>query len=629
MTNKVAKGSVVVDGMSNVIAGLGAANPKLSHSYIVDSNPVMLEQTYRGSTWFRRIVDGPPSDAVRKWRQWNAKAEQTEKIEALEKRLNVRRKVRDALVLQRLFGGSVIIPLGLQGDSTKELNLDSVRAGHLKGLTVLNRYQIQTEGRITDVLSPWYGCPEFYVVANPNGQDLKLHPSRVIRFSDQAAISETNADGWGDSIWLRMADSIQGSETGGAVLAALLVESKLDVMRIPDLTNNMATEKAEQALIRRFQLATQLKSVANTLIMDKDDEFEQKTFSFSSIPDSVMLLLQIMCGAAGYPATKLLGTQAKGLSNGGDVDLKNYYDEINVFQELDLDPAMEPLNEMLIRSALGVRDESIWHEWSPLYSMSEKEEAEVEKTFADTTEKLVNTGLFAPEVLFAAVSDRMVNSGSWPALEKALEENQKATEEALAGNNGAEEIDPENDPVVGTKAQQEREEQAATDAVMDATPRTLYVHRKLLNGSAVLDWARSQGFKELVDPETMHVTICYSKVPLDWMKVGEDWNPTDRDTGNLRVGVGGPRLVEAFGDEGKAMVLLFTSDALKWRHDQIMRAGAEHSHDEYQPHVTFSWAGLPEGVDLESIEAYQGELLFGPEIFQKVDEDWKAKVGVQ
>lgn len=627
----VASGTVTVnDGMANVAAGLGAVNAKTQHIYAVHNDPHQLEMTYRGSTWFRKIVDTPATDSTRAWRQWNAKTDDITKIEKTEKRLQLKRKVRDALILQRLLGGAVIIPTGLPGNSEKPLRMESISVDSIKSLTLLNRYQVQTEGVIEDINSPWHGQPKFYVINDGDGRSTKIHPSRVARFSERRFTHQnTGDDGWGDSIWLRMSDSIQNSETGAAVLTALLTEAKIDIVQMPDLATNMSTERQEQALIRRFNIATQLKSITNTLLMDKDDQWTQKTVNFSNLPETVLTLLQIMCGAASMPMTKLLGSQAKGLNNGGDIDLKIYYDDISSDQELELDPAMAGLNEMLVRSALGRYDDTIWHTWSPLYQMSEKEESEVEERYAKTAETLVNTGLFPPDALQAAVADRMINSGSWPALEAALRSTKQKAEEVERGANNYEPTEEElarQAEIERRSADPDEDDDEATDAALnDATPRSLYVRRDLLNGDAVLAWAREAGFTDLVDPAKMHVTLAYSKMPLDWMKAGEDWNANE--DGSMRVGPGGVRLLEAFGteeDEGKAVVLLFTSSALTWRHEQIKRAGAQWKHDDYQPHITISWSGIPAGMDLSAVKAYQGELLFGPEVFEEIDPDWKA-----
>lgn len=619
MTEKITGAVTATDGMANIVAGLGAANNKLATTYVNHADPAYLEQAYRGSTWFAKIVDIPAEDATRKWRNWQAANADVTKLERAEKKLMVKQKVRDALILQRLHGGSVLVPIGLPGNYQQELDYKRIQKDSIKGFTLLSRYQIQTEGHISDVLSPYFNLPEWYVISS-GGNQIKLHPSRVIRFSARRFTHSTvGDDGWGDSIWLRLADAIQNSETGSAVLAALLVEAKVDVIHMPDLTANMATERHEAALMRRLTIANQLKTLTSTMLLDKDDTWEQKVMKFEGLPDVVMSLLQIMCGAADIPITRLIGTQAKGMSNGGDADLKNYYDMVNARQELDLDPAMEPLNRMLVSNALGAPKDDIWHTWSPLYQMSEKEEAEVEANYAKVAETLVNTGLIPDDALSAAIIARMVDSGSWPALEEAIAKA-KLEAEALKRNEEGDKPTPEIAPEAANEDDPEAEEAPARRAANDAAPRTLYARRDLLNGEAIAAWAKGQGFPVTLDPNDMHVTLAYSKQPVDWMKVGEDWN--GREDGKLRIAPGGVRLVEELGtDEKKAITLMFTSSALSWRHEQIKQAGASWDHEEYQPHVTFTWEG-PEGIDLKTIEPYRGELVFGPEVFEEVKEGW-------
>ena len=153
-----------------------------------------------------------------------------------------------------------------------------------------------------------------------------------------------------------------------------------------------------------------------------------------------------------------------------------------------------------------------------------------------------------------------------------------------------------------------------------AAPRTLYVRRDLLNGSDLVAWAKGQGFATTLEPDDMHVTITFSRRPVDWMKMGESWGGDAN--GELIIKPGGPRLVEKLGPS--AVVLLFASAELSWRHDDMMVAGASFDFDRYQPHVTISYTGAP--ADLTQVEPYRGELRFGPEVFEELEEDWKSGV---
>lgn len=151
----------------------------------------------------------------------------------------------------------------------------------------------------------------------------------------------------------------------------------------------------------------------------------------------------------------------------------------------------------------------------------------------------------------------------------------------------------------------------------DAQPRTLYVCRDVVNVDDIRQWAKDQGLPELM-PD-LHVTIMYSRTPVDWMKVGaSDFGYGQNEDGTLTVAPGGVRIVEPLGN-GEVIALLFTSSQLSWRHEQIKR-DAEASWDwpDYQPHITLFKISSDVYFDLDDVEPYRGKIVLGPEIFEEV-----------
>lgn len=151
-----------------------------------------------------------------------------------------------------------------------------------------------------------------------------------------------------------------------------------------------------------------------------------------------------------------------------------------------------------------------------------------------------------------------------------------------------------------------------------AEAKPLYVSRALLNGAEVRQWAAKAGIDGLLDASDMHVTVTYSKRPVDWFAMGEAYDYEKE----LVVRPGGARAVERFGD---AVVLRFLCEAIQWRHDRMVEAGASYDFPEYKPHVTL---GYDASFDVSTIDVpYEGELRFGPERFRDIDpEGYKPKV---
>lgn len=155
----------------------------------------------------------------------------------------------------------------------------------------------------------------------------------------------------------------------------------------------------------------------------------------------------------------------------------------------------------------------------------------------------------------------------------------------------------------------------------DADLRTLYVNRPLKNADAILAWAKEAGFAKTLPPADMHVTIAFSKEPMDWNAAPDGFDteivPASKDQKDSA------RSVEKLGNEG-AVVLRFESTDLASRWQQFRRAGATWDHDGFKPHITITYdAG---DVDLSKVVPYDGPLEFGEEVFAEVDSDWADKV---
>jgi hypothetical protein len=148
---------------------------------------------------------------------------------------------------------------------------------------------------------------------------------------------------------------------------------------------------------------------------------------------------------------------------------------------------------------------------------------------------------------------------------------------------------------------------------VDAAPKPLYVRRDVVNVADLQAWAKAQGIADLADD--LHVTVAYSRQAFDWIKAGnaKEWTENGKD--ELIVPEGGPRAVEPLG--GMTAVLLFASAQLTWRHADILRAGASHDWDDYQPHVSLTKSP----IDLSKVEPYRGRIVLGPEIFEDLRQD--------
>lgn len=644
----------LADGVANLFSRLGTgADRNTQNTYFLPTiSQPLIENAYRTSWLTRKIHDLPPFEMTREGRDWQAKKEQIEALEATEQRVNLWPKIREALALGRLHGGAALI-VGVRsgGSMDPSLPLDVMRVGKdgLRYAFVVSRHQLSApQGMELDPESDFYRQPAMYEIrGGGRGARQLIHPSRVFPFHGSPLLPGMQTVSaldsfWGDPLLVSLKSAIDNSEVSQAAVATLLHEMKLDVITIPGLTEQLGTVEGETLVAKRVEAINLLKSMFNALLLDGGEidtsgkavggeTWETRQLSFAQHPELLRQFLGIVAGAADIPVTRLIGESPGGMQSTGKGEQDDFERMIGSRQGAEIKPALVRLDEILLRSALGSRPPEIYWEFAPLRPADEKEASENEERDAKTVLSYQQTGLIPASALAKAAQNRMVESGRWPGLDKALEEAEAAGElpSAIAGEEpeDAEGTPPANDnDRAQTASRLEQRGTVTRDQaialIADAAPRSLYARRDLLNWRDVDAHYEAQGFETTLGA-AMHVTLIHSRVPLDWMKVGSDYWGGESD-GKLTVPPGGARLVEKLGDKG-AIVLLFNSSPLAYRHEAFKEAGAQSDYPDYQPHVTISYTA-PEGKELRDVEPYRGKLEFGPEIFEEVDDNWASNV---
>lgn len=631
-----------VDGYANLMSRLGTAADRATHGgyFVPPLSQAQIEAAYRSSWLTRKVHDLIPFEMTRAGRDWQADAKQIEALEAAETALGVWEKLCVALTTARLHGGSAML-LGVLGAGSPEQPLDParVRKNSLRYVHVVSRHHLYApQGFDLEPESDYFMAPAMWELRGSKGQRLNVHPSRVITFHGSPTPPGTLAlsqldQFWGDPLLFAIKAAIDNAESSQASVATLLHELKQDVISIPGLTELIATGESEEKLAARINAISQFKSMFSALLLDAGDPeqensgetWETRQLNLTNMPEILDQFIGIVAGAADIPKTRLMGASPGGLQSTGKGEQDDFNRMIAARQSRELARPLARLDEVLIPSVLGSRPPEIYHVFSPLEEADPKEAAEIEKLEMESVD-ILTRGNHIPSVALAkALVNRMVESGRWPGLEVTdadlqqhaddEEANAEAEREARVAAN---ENNVQNAERRGTITRDQ-----AMALLTDAAPRSLYVRRNLLNAAELIAWAKAQGFTTTQPASEMHATIAFSRTPVDWIKAGgEDWSNDEK--GGVTVKPGGPRLVEKLGDKG-AVVLLFASSELTWRHEQIKRAGADWGHDEFQPHVTITYQA-PEGLNLRDVEPYRGALRFGPEIFEEVVDDWETTI---
>ncbi len=351
------------------------------------------------------------------------------------------------------------------------------------------------------------------------------------------------------------------------------------------------------------------------------EHWDQRTLSFTQLPELLKQFLQIAAGAADIPITRFLGEAPGGMNSTGESDMRNYFNHIGSLQRTMLDPGLSYIDEVLVRSALGTYPDNLHYKWEGLWSLNELERAKIFHDKSIGARAIAGNGKDLPLISMLALSESLVNTftedGTLPGLEDAVATHGDlasfmTNENSLQQPPVSTALPPDGTtPVPAPPVVKQLAPPAGKKPVGDQAPTPLYVYRKLTNTRPFLAWARAQGFVDLVDSGELHVTLVSSKEPVDWMKMGSSWSNHE-----LVVPAGGPRIVEQFGD---CVVLTFSSSDLQYRHESMRDRGASHDFPSYQEHVTISCS--PQTVDLSKVKPYTGELVFGPEMFEARDSD--------
>jgi hypothetical protein len=139
-------------------------------------------------------------------------------------------------------------------------------------------------------------------------------------------------------------------------------------------------------------------------------------------------------------------------------------------------------------------------------------------------------------------------------------------------------------------------------------PAPLYCKRNVLNADEIHAWARSCGLENVVAPEDLHVTVCYSEAPVLWANVSQDFT-------KVTISEKTPRYLKILGADNDCLALIVESSYLKHRWKQTRSEGCSWNYGTYHPHITIA---KPFFGDVDGIPCFTGKIVLGYEIFEDI-----------
>lgn len=423
------------DGLKSAITGAGTRrDPRASMTYglVAPLTQQDIDAAYRGSGLMRKIIQIPALDMVREWRDWKLDADDVAKIEAEEKRLGLREKVRAAEVLRGLGGGALI--LGLPGDPSQPAP-EAIRPGQLLFVHVVSRWHLSFDAMQDDARLPGYGEPTMWKLNSGTTAQMAIHPSRVVPFrADTTAMLAALTIGrddafWGESRVAQVLDAVKDSDGARGAFASMLHKARLTRIGIPRLSEIVSTPGGEAAVSARLEVIALAESMFNATLFDagsdgKDAErIDDVTYSFAGAKDILSAYAEFVAAISDIPATRLLGRAPEGMNASGDSQQTDWRKKIRAMQNIDLAPCLDRVDRYLVQSATGtVPDATAWFDFSPLDTPSEKENADRFAVQVGAIEKLANMGIMPERALAKGAQSLLIEEGYLPGLEAALDE---------------------------------------------------------------------------------------------------------------------------------------------------------------------------------------------------------------
>ena len=365
----------------------------------------------------------PSEDITRAWYRFSSPVpeEDQEALRRLEAKHSIRRELTDAIRWARLYGGSLALMVlrGEENRLSEPIDMDLLLPGCFRGLLVLDRAQgiEPSEELEEDLDDPDFGLPRYYPVELDDLGTVRLHHSRVLRFTGrELPRAEARRESWwGAGEMEHIMEELQKRSAASANIAQLIFQANITTLKISDFGDALAmgTEAQKQQIRNAVMEENRFRTSFGLQILSAGDTLENHPYSFGGLSEIYEQFMLDMAGAAEIPAAKLFGRAPAGLNATGESDLKNYYESISQLQERLLRPALEKLLPVLALSAWGTLPADMAFVFNPIAAESPAETAELAEKLSAPVIEAFRAGLLTREEARAELRIRGSPYGMW------------------------------------------------------------------------------------------------------------------------------------------------------------------------------------------------------------------------
>lgn len=422
------------DSWSNFLTGLGIAgmDKRLQTTFnaVRTLTEDELNAIYRSEGFGARGIDVFTEDMTKK--PFEITGDPENKLAKELRKIRAYPAITECLRWALLHGGSI----GVIGINDGGYLDEPVNEQNIQGIThihVYDRWRVTwvSADLYNDPASPKFGTPEWYtifpigapVISNsalaerektplreqyssgrftPFAGYFRVHESRVMRFDGKLIplMERVKNNYWNDSILQSVFERLRGLGEAYAGLELIISEFMLGTLSMEGLAGMIAGGN-ESLAIKRLQMIDQAKHILNTLLLDSQEEFKRDFANVAGLPQVMDTLILGIAAVWGIPVTRLMGQSPAGLNATGNNDMRMHYDKIASMQIAHMQEPCERLVKYIMlskSSTFGGREVTDWEiEFQPLYELTEKEQAEMRKSVAETDAAYIDRGVLFPE----------------------------------------------------------------------------------------------------------------------------------------------------------------------------------------------------------------------------------------
>ena len=295
--------------------------------YMISNNRTLLSYLYVELGLVQTLIDQPIDDAYSALPQINTKQLNLEEIRKLQEFMSAGwfDTFKQSLKWGRLFGGGALF-INVRGQkASKPFDYRRLKPGDDVEIYALDRWEMQLIPSDKIMFPYQITAKNIPVRDEVYLYDKAVHKSRMRIFKGKMAPSILRPQllGWGMSEIERLLRSMNCFLKNQDVIFELLDEAKIDVYKIEGFNNTLSNDETMKRIENHIRLSNMLKNYLNAIVMDKNDDYQQKTMHLSGLADMGAQNQQNVASDLKMPLTKLFGMSSAGFNSGED-DIENY-----------------------------------------------------------------------------------------------------------------------------------------------------------------------------------------------------------------------------------------------------------------------------------------------------------------